>query len=418
MKKNTEKDNIANEQALNSPSNIYKKSNLLINAKGRANLMSLRLFAVGMNYARFDKSKNAVISTIPVKDIAELIGLKNPYSLYEKVKIATIKDNTGKRQSLLDWQIINESEEDQSFDAINVIQRATYRKGILTIIYNSSLTDQLINLKSNYTLLNLTESLKFQGTYGYQLYEVLKSNLDYIRAISNKGKKGAVDWKIHITNLKLMLGVIDSAKDQQILNAMRGKNSDYDYIQKLAIDKNLDKYPQYKEFNRSLLKKAVSEINENTSLVVTYKGKRVGGATKFIEFIIDDKQKIEESEDINSLDDSLIEKQEEPVMDKTEALMMAATILAELHLTMAGVREISEAANYDVDKIQKAYDILKETPKVKNAVGFMIKAIQDEYSSPVEVENKTKTRGRKKRAGDFEERIYDYEELEEKLFKN
>ncbi len=418
MKKSTEKENIANEQVINSPSTIYKKSNLLINAKGRANLMSLRLFAVGMNYARFDKSKNAVISTIPVKDIAELIGLKNPYSLYEKVKIATIKDNTGKRQSLLDWQIINESEEDQSFDAINVIQRATYRKGILTIIYNSSLTDQLINLKSNYTLLNLTESLKFQGTYGYQLYEVLKSNLDYLRAINNKGRKGSVEWKINITNLKLMLGVIDSAKDQQILNAMRGKNSDYDYIQQLAIDKNLDKYPQYKEFNRSLLKKAVNEINENTSLEVTYKGKRVGGSTKYIEFKIDEKQDIDDFEIEDEEVEEVRENSEIPVVDKTEALMMAATILAELHLTMAGVREISEAAEYRVEKIQKAYEVLKETPKVKNAVGFMIKAIQEEYSTPVEVENKSKTRGRRKKNVEFEERTYNYEELEEKYFKN
>ena len=38
---------------------------------------------------------------------------------------------------------------------------------------------------------------------------------------------------------------------------------------------------------------------------------------------------------------------------------------------------IAEAANYDIDRIKKAYCILKQNSNVENVVGFMIKAIED-----------------------------------------
>ena len=198
----------------------YKKSNILINARGKATLMAFRLFAAAIGQAHKSTEDNTVVATIPVKTLSNIIGTKSN-SLYETVFEATVKDNSGKRRSLLDWRIIIKDDESEAFRAVNVLQDAEYKNGTLKLRFNNSLTDELIGLKSNFTILNLQEAVKLNSVYSSQLYEMLKSNMDYQRAIHKTPAK-KIEWQINLVELYLRLGIIDPECDPEV--AAESKN--------------------------------------------------------------------------------------------------------------------------------------------------------------------------------------------------
>ena len=80
------------------------------------------------------------------------------------------------------------------------------------------------------------------------------------------------------------------------------------------------------------------------------------------------------------------------------------------------IREIAEAAEYDVDKIKKAYDyMLNYNTTVEVPVAFMIDCVRNEYYA-----NVPKKQIRPKNSfNNFEQRqVDDFAELERKLLDN
>ena len=53
---------------------------------------------------------------------------------------------------------------------------------------------------------------------------------------------------------------------------------------------NCDKYKQFKEFNRNVLKYSIEEINKHTDLNISYKTIREGKFVNEIEFLIKEKE--------------------------------------------------------------------------------------------------------------------------------
>ena len=69
--------------------------------------------------------------------------------------------------------------------------------------------------------------------------------------------------------------------------------------------------------------------------------------------------------------------------------------------------KILNAAEGDIEKVKEKYVIISQLNKVNNLVGAMIKALQENWITT----GKTKV----STFNDFEQREYDYEELEKKL---
>ena len=61
----------------------YKKSNELINAKGRGTLLSQKLFAIGMQHLRVDETNN-VVATVYGSDLRKIFG-SNSGSLFTQI---------------------------------------------------------------------------------------------------------------------------------------------------------------------------------------------------------------------------------------------------------------------------------------------------------------------------------------------
>ena len=425
----SEKDEKIDERFLPSSINDwnYIKSNKLINAKGKASLMSRRLFAISLMHIQEDKNGNAY-SEIDVKEIIDVLGMKSSRSIYQQVKNATYSSKDS--QSLMDWNIIYENEQDEKFHASHVVQSADYEKGKLRILYNSDLSKYILRLQKNYTVLNLDEELRMSSTNSLVLYEVLKSQLGYLRSVRHD--EGPVEWGVYLTDLKFRLGLIASDGSQIIQNALLEKKVNYDELDSYLIERGMMPYPNYHSFKQSVIVKAVNEINEKTSLTVTFKEEKSGhgGKVKNIVFTIDEKKEWFEK-DLGESDQKNDETVRDSEKDFSDELMEITMILAGSGLKIKDIKSIAEAAGYDVDKVRNAFELSIEND-IKNLAGWLIKAVKEGYEPHIRKNGRegraVKKEGeegiidnielKKRGFRNFKERVYDYEELEKKLRKN
>ena len=388
----------------------YRKSNMIINARGRASITSQRLFAIAMKYAEYDEETNSVIAVIPARDIRQYFGGKDSKAVYETIANSTIKDPSGRRQSLLDWRIVAKDDEKRSFIAMNVIQTAAYENAILHIQFNSSLTKHLIGMKSNYTILNLEDTANFQSAYSFRLYEMAKAQLDFMRSV-NKRTSGKVQWKIHLIEFQYRMGVLNPEETPEISREMKKDKPDYNKVLELVKENKSWRYKTFSSFRVRVLDRAVTEVNEGSPLSIRYdtiKGGR-GAKVQILVFYIDD-DKSDSNGVVNLGENVEVERKD---IDIQSVLIDTAMMLSSHRLSSEDVKNIVIAADYDIDRIKKAYEVATNTHEISNFVGFMISAIRNNYEIPISVVNK-----KKNSFNNFEERSYDYGGLERKLRKN
>ena len=378
----------------------YRKANTLINAKGRSTLLVQKLFAVSIAKAEQNPEDHTLEANIYGTDLKKIFGVKGG-SFYEHIKAAI--EPAKNKPSILDWRIIYSNDVTQEIEAINVITDASFKNGILNVRYNSKITPYLSNLQSNYTVLSLAEAVQLNSVYSFRLYEILKAEMDRQRAITKR--KGPYYVQYHLTDLKLRLGIIDSQADPEIISALKKGNPDYDKIEKQA-DKldGAGKLKTFGNFKKFALDKAKKELNETTSIWFDYEPVKAGRGGKVvnIRFIIDVNPRVkanEAPEDTNK-QPSVVQQME--IWDQIQDLI-------DQKIKTSEAKAIAEAANYDMNKIRKAYELAKNSKNIKHFVGWMISAIQNDY----------KAAGASGFvAGHYQQSSFNYDDMEEELLDN
>ncbi len=133
---------------------FFKKSNELINADSNATALSELLFAVGMQVVFVDED-NRVVSTIYKEELRRLYG-PDYEKLYECLENYLYKSNDG--ETIYDWTIILEDHEGNKTN-VNVVEDAELKEETVVLTYSPILTDKLVNLEGDYTLLSLKDTL-------------------------------------------------------------------------------------------------------------------------------------------------------------------------------------------------------------------------------------------------------------------
>lgn len=364
----------------------YKKSNALINSKGKANLLAQKLFAVGIQQAVEDEKTGILESVMYGTDLKKIFGTTNSGSFYDKIK--ALVNPVKNKPSLLDWRVIFTDDESKKIEAINVIMDCSFENGVLKIRYNDKVNKQIKDLQANYTVLSLAETIPLSSIYSFKLYEILKSEYDKQDCIAKKNGT----WKpntvyvveIDITDLKLRFGIIDASTSIEITNALKQENPDFKKIEKLAdelvnslpdnLRKEHIKYKRFDNFKKQAIEIPKKELAEKTSIYFDYEPIRSGrgGKTTAIRFYIHkklneansvDKVKLSDEEKDNFLDDliDLFEGKIKKTKDR---------------------RAIAEAANYNYDLIEEKYK-LSQTQNIDNLVGWLISAIKEDYQKPI-----------------------------------
>ncbi len=86
-------------------------------------------------------------------------------------------------------------------------------------------------------------------------------------------------------------------------------------------------------------------------------------------------------------------------------------------LTAKDLRAIAKAADWDKEKIEAAYEIACAcAAPIPNLTGFLVAAIKNEYQKPVAKEQSGEPKS-KNRFNNFEQREYDYADLEKRLLQ-
>ena len=399
-----------NYEQLNLFSNnisFYKKANALINSKGNVSLMGLKLFTIAIMNAQYDEAMNRTFAVIGTGQLRNLLG-NTGSSLYTNIReqIDNGRKNSG---SLLDWRIIYEDKEKHEFMISSVITDAAFRKGTLTVCFNNNLKDYIINLNKGFTLLNCKEQLSLTSHYSFRLYEVFKQKLDMGKFINTKNgmtSEDVIQWDVNITELKLILGIIDQKDDNEIKKILLSGDVDYDEIEKLSRQSGNKKYKTYASFKQNALARAIKEINEKTSVHVDFVERKagLGGKVSSISFYIDSKKNA----------DSSPQKIEDNVLTSAGDDFIISQIQSITGLSHDDSHKLAEVSGWDIQKVTKAYN-LPGRQNAKNLTGWMMAAIKNNYSAS-EINNGTKAF--KNTFNYFEQNNVNYDELEEMLLDN
>lgn len=249
------------------------------------------------------------------------------------------------------------------------------------------------------------------GNYAYRIYELLKTKCYY--PSNYEGEKSYIfSTTIGLAELKLTIGVVNAEHKavREILQTQNGK-PDYEAAVAAAPESEVQ-FPRWIDFKKRVLDRATETINDLTSMKLSYTPNKSGRSHKIesITFIMDLSNNYPDSvknnevmdNDTNDLDigDKLdqintvqiSEEEKDEIIDKISDLI-------DEPLKIKDLRVIAEKAEYNFDKVSKAYGVLKKSKnKIDNVTGFMIKAIENEYDMPVSKEAKSS----------HKEKSYDY----------
>ena len=230
---------------------------------------------------------------------------------------------------------------------------------------------------------------------------MLKSAYDYQRAITKCQGELVVEY--NLTELKLELGIINSGGSKEIKSELEKDYPDYDRIEELAEKTEQTKYKEYKIFNRNVLAKVKEELNKKTSIQVDYAPIKNGRKTVGIRFFVIKKDTSPSSPT------KAIKVDKDDILDELIDLMHD-------DFKMREIRELAEEADYDVDKIKKSYEYMKNYSKtIEVPIAFMKECIRNEYY----LQKKSQTKPKLNSFNNFEQRgDIDFEELERQLIEN
>ncbi len=388
--------------------NEYSKSNFLIGAKYKSTLLENKILALSLAMSdQFEidgKSPNAPIRhSIAVSELRRALHA-NRGSFYTQLNQAAAS-MTGKTIGMT-------SNDSKVFDYIAVVTRAKCIDGVFSIEYNGALRDYLYQIKKNYSRLNLDIMLKFSNNYAFRLYELLKSKCYHRKNDTEQGNDFTL--RFLLSELKLEIGIVNSELDAVKKVLRNQKRPDFD----LAVEKSPEKmFSSWSDFRRKVLDKATAEINEISDMTVSYKPEKKGQGGKVFAIVFDvkvddifstaDTGAMDEPSDVvppGDLDDEM----------KLEVLVEAKVLLGK-NFSFQDIKTITEKAGYNMQKIKQAYDVLLEQKTdVPRPTGFMIAAIEQKWSksNPLPSSNKAG------RFANFEQREYDFAELEKKFVRN
>lgn len=257
----------------------YKKSNSLIYSMDNGSLLAHQLFAIGMSIAYVDES-GRVNLVVYGSDVKKLLN-RNSNSIYKRIRELCNKDS---KESIFNWQVCIKDHEKGQYKMFKVVDDAKFENGKLTMVYNKSLTNLIINLEDDFTTMSVEETMKLRTIEALRLYELLKAEYAIKMRYRKLGDPNRTSF--NITELKIFLGIIDIADFPQIKDPLEKDYPNYRLISELVQNADLDKRKGYGEFNKAVLSKAVKEINEKTSLKVEYEPIRDGNTVVGIEFFV------------------------------------------------------------------------------------------------------------------------------------
>ena len=335
---------------------------------------------------------------ISASEIRQLIESKSG-RLYEQIEAAAIE----LKQKLY----IYRDEAKNQFRMDNLYGEVSYENGKLSIEFNPNTEFLFTELSSNYTRLRLGIAFKFSTNGGFQLYKLLKTHTYVLPEIDPdvpQEEQASISKEFPLSDFRLQMGYVNL--DQPDIKTEGAKA--HPDVEKMVEMEKKPKYKRWQDFYARVIAPGVEEINRISDIYISSVEKQCIAHGKVDRIIIT----VQNNKAYGQKKASKPDVKPKVALTETEQLDFADKIreLFKEPLKTSQLIEIAKAAEFDENKIRKAYDIACERPR-DNLVGFMIAAVQNSYEKAVKGQGKTP----KNSFQDFEQREYsemDYEEIE------
>ncbi|MDD9974946.1 MAG: replication initiation protein [Candidatus Poribacteria bacterium] len=286
----------------------------------------------------YDELPNKEIHRVSVAELAEKLGFDSKNQEHLKEALEALVDHTVK------WDILGKDKK-QVWGVASLLASAEIENGICTYSFAPHLRYKLYNPRI-YTKLNLRLQNRFMSRYALILWELC---FDYFDTARDCGETPFIP----IETFKELMGL------------------------------EKDEYPEFKVFNRDLIKPAIKEINELTNFFIEVEQKRQGRPIAFLKFRISRLKQLSDSEpeplypDVEELPAIALALVQAGVA-RQEALKITnqGWDAVEAEVVMENYRDFAEYVNEKIALAQQA-------THVKNIGGFIVQAIRDNYQDAV-----------------------------------
>lgn len=287
----------------------------------------------------YNELPNTDIHRISVADLAKSLGYDSHNEEYLKETLKALVDCT------VQWNVLGKDNK-PVWGAAALLASAEIEKGICTYGFAPHLRFKLYNPRI-YTKLNLRLQNQFTSRYALILWEVC---FDYFDIARNEGETPFIP----LETFRELVGLDD------------------------------DEYLLFKELNRNVIKPSIKEINELTNFLVEVETKRIGRKIGELKF------RISRMRELPTLQDT-----EDTVPFDIEDLPAIAIKLVKAGVSRKEALRIAEkewdvvypdalpATTDDFDVyVEEKIGLSHFAADVRNAGGFIVKAIQENYQDP------------------------------------
>ena len=341
--------------------NLAKRNELIkaspaIQIQSKMTLLQRRAWNVLLANA-YDELPNTDIYRVSVAELAAKLGFNSKNESYLEEILEALVDYKVK------WNLLNKDKEEEWGVAV-LLASANIKDGICTYGFAPHLRLKLHNPRI-YAKLNLRLQNRFKSQYALVLWEVC---FDYFDADRAQGETPFIS----IQSFKELLGL--------------GK----------------DDYPVFSEFNRSVIKPAIKEINDLTDYHVEVEQKRIGRRIAELKFRITKIKQLPVQEsvfpDVENLPPVAVELVQAEI-DRKVALQLAEQeweFLNPEKLPSPG--SYADFLEYVSEKLEMSVDAIG----VKNRAGYIVEAIRENYQDP-ELQKQRQVRAEKAKEKELED---------------
>ena len=410
---------------------LVKVSSNYINSIGNPSLLSLKVFLMGLikledrdiestglldktMYKRIEQQtgtdySKGLVAQIRNDELRRIMNNKSGsyYSAVEKL----LSPNTTDPNTLRNNLVFMAPDDSGMLGYTELITGCCYDKdsGCMFIKFNGeeSVRRELLNLKKNYSLLPTKFMMTVKSIYTYKIYALIEDRIgkeDFLRKRKNLPPAKEYNFEFQFGELKFLLGIFDIAKDAKIRKALSSsKKVDFNKLAE-ELEKNGEGAVtrKYSELKRYALNKAEKEINEreDSEYIIKFSSVGNGRGNKTVAVIVNVKRKFGATDVIDKK-----ELSDEEKLNFVDSLRN--TVIG--NLPLVDLMSIANVAEYSMSKINKAITIMENSGKTINSpTGFIIDAIKNDWNTNAKIEKTTDF-------GNFEQRDYDFADLENKL---
>lgn len=330
-----------------------KKPNSLIDAITSLSLLSNQLLV--LSFLKAKPEDNRLVANISAKEVIILTNKSPNYNTYRNIEYAS--------DELRSISLFDGDEKKDVFTNTAYVTRTQYTNARIECLFEPCITQDLINAKTNFTILDIPILMAFKRNESFRLYEILKSKAYQQNAVGPNQYSISYDF----SHLLFLLGIVDVKAEKVARHLRHNANPDYEMIIKKYATPN--SYFRWDNFRSKILIPAIDEINKISDINVDFDVLREGYGGKVTRVIFNIEKK---AQDFSAAKSDITEDELSEMID--ELLNYFDT-----PLKVKDARTLLRASGYKTQTVIKAYDLMQGREDVENPVGWLLAAIKNNF---------------------------------------